>query len=177
MAAKSLLLKVSPEVHTGIQVAAGRHRRSMQGVLVVLIERWLAAGGPDPLLFDVEKAQVDSTVLVDPEARQAIEALVERVAVLQEQVSNLVAGSEAKAPGWAASMLSLLGAGEENPQAHVGHLVPPELRLNLAKQFAADLAEREGASQSTAANDGVGAYLKARGGRPSPAAAPLDGDS
>lgn len=113
MAAKSILLKVSPEAHAGIQEAAGRHQRSMQGVLVALIESWLQAGGPDPLQFDVEKPQPASGVAVDREARRAIEALVERVSDLQEQVLKLTASRDLDGLGWAQRVVSDLGVGVE----------------------------------------------------------------
>ncbi len=97
MAAKSILLKVSPEAHAGIREAAGRHRRSMQGVLVALIERWLQAGGPDPLQFDVEKPQA------------ATAATVDRVSDLQELGLRLTASGDPEGPGWAERVVSDLG--------------------------------------------------------------------
>ena len=74
MATKSILLKVTPEVHAGIQEAAGRHQRSMQSVLVALIERWLEAGGPDPLQFEWRSRwRHPKDVVRSRQARQAIE--------------------------------------------------------------------------------------------------------
>lgn len=112
MATKSILLKVTPEVHAAIVEAALRQQRSMQSVLVSLIERWLAAGGPDPLYFDLEKRQPASTEVVDRQARQAIEALVKRVYGLQEQVTNLAALRETDRQGfdeWSEQVLADLG--------------------------------------------------------------------
>lgn len=134
MAAKSILLKVSPEVHAGIQEAAGRHQRSMQVVLVALIERWLAVGGPDPLQFDIGKPAVQPSTgeAVDREARRAIQVLVERVGDLQDQVSALSASREPDGPGWADRVVSGLVGGTEHrgaPRTSAAHLSLAEQEL------------------------------------------------
>ena len=188
MAVKSILLKVSPEAHAGIQEAAGRHQRSMQGVLVALIESWLQAGGPDPLQFDVVKPQPASGAAVDRDARRAIEALVERVSDLQEQVQRLTASRDPEGPGWAERVVSDLGVGVERlgrsggspfgtavvtAQAYDGQ-IPHDMRATQAEQSAAFAAGLEGLPPSTASPDEGLAYLTALGTRPSTAAAPLD---
>lgn len=117
MSAKSILLKVTPEVHAAIQEAAGRHQRSMQNVLVALIERWLAAGGPDPLQFDLVAPQAASGEVVDREARLAIEALVERVQLLQEQVISSSRSQGAQDLGWARKVVGHLDAGRDAREA------------------------------------------------------------
>lgn len=189
MASKSILLKVSPEVHNGIQEAAGRHQRSMQSVLVALIEGWLQAGGPDPLQFNVEKPQPASGAAVDRQARRAIEALVERVSDLQEQVLRLTASSDPEGQGWAERVLSDLGVGGERrgrsgetPFGTAGWVVqeydgqiPPEMRLPEADQIAAYQDGLDALPSNATATDGNLAYLKkALGTRPRTAEAPLD---
>jgi hypothetical protein len=134
MVSKSILLKVSPEAHAGIQEAAGRHQRSMQVVLVALIERWLAAGGPDPLQFDMGQpaAAPSSGEVVDREARRAIKALVERVGDLQDQVLALEAREDQDWPGWAERVVSTLQLGAEHrgaPRTSVAHLAQAERQL------------------------------------------------
>ena len=134
MVSKSILLKVSPEVHAGIQEAAGRHQRSMQVVLAALIESWLAAGGPDPLQFDIGQpaAAPSSGEAVDREARRAIKALVERVADLQEQVLALMTSKDQDGPGWAERVVSgLLGGAEHRgvPRTSAAHLSFAEQQL------------------------------------------------
>jgi hypothetical protein len=75
MTAKSVLLKLSPEVHAAIQDAAKRHKRSMQSVLAALIDSWLAAGAPDPLNLSGKTDTVADKELVDLQARDKIRAL------------------------------------------------------------------------------------------------------
>ncbi len=188
MAAKSILLKVSPEVHAGIQEVAGRHQRSMQGVLVALIESWLQAGGPDPLQFDMQNPQAASGAAVDREARRAIEALVERVSDLQEQVLGLTASRDPGRSGWAERVVSDLGVGVERRGRSGGTpfgsavvvtktydgQIPPDMRVSQAEQLASYQAGLGGLPPSTDASDESLAYLKELGTRPSTTAAPLD---
>ena len=134
MTVKGLLIKVSPETHAGLQAAAARHQRSMQNVLVALIERWLAAGAPDPLQFDMATPPLVPPDVVDREARRAIEALVERVHLLQEQVNRGLAGREAQRQGWAERVVADLGAGagDELPEVSrrlVARLSPADQQL------------------------------------------------
>lgn len=189
MAAKSILLKVSPEVHTGIQEAAGRHQRSMQSVLVALIEGWLQAGGPDPLQFDVEKPQPASSAAVDREARRAIEALVERVSDLQEQVLRLTDSRDPEPPGWVERVVSNLGLGVERrgrsggtplssegwvPQIRVVQK-PPKMGVSQAEQFPVYQAGLEALPPNAAATEGSLANLKKTlANRPNTAEGPLD---
>ncbi len=131
---KGLLIKVSPETHAGLQTAAARHQRSMQNVLVALIERWLAVGAPDPLQFDMATPPLVPPDVVDREARRAIEALVERVHLLQEQVNRGLAGREAQRQGWAERVVADLaaGAGDELPEVSrrlVARLSPADQQL------------------------------------------------
>jgi len=189
MASKSILLKVSPEVHTKIQEAAACHQRSMQSALVALIEGWLLAGGPDPLLFNVEKPQPASGAAIDREARRAIEALVERVSDLQEKVLSLTARRDPEPPGWAEKVMSDLGVEVERrgrsggtPLDIAGWMVqeydgqiPHEMRLAVANQIAAYQAGLDAPPPNAAATDGNFANLKkALRTRPSIAEEPLD---
>lgn len=130
MSTKSILLKVSPEVHTGIQEAAGRHQRSMQVVLVALIERWLAAGGPDPLQVEMEKPLAVASEAVDREARLAIEVMIEQLKEFKEQVSGLSSNNDAESSGWGKKVLSTLLAVAE----HQGEPGKPALHIALAEQ-------------------------------------------
>ncbi len=108
MAAKSILLKVTPEVHAQIQEAAGRHGRSMQNVLVALIERWLDEGGPDPKVFDLGQPHSAPGEGVDREARRAIKRLVDIVYGLQASRHQQPSDRDSDGPGWAERVLTRL---------------------------------------------------------------------
>ena len=102
---KSILLKVSPDTHAEIQEAANRHQRSMQKVLVSLIESWLANGAPDPHLYIPSEAEQPPEHGTDPEARAAIDAMAEKLRNLQDIVMEIRDGQISSNPsnnpgGW-----------------------------------------------------------------------------
>ena len=96
MTVKSVLLKLPPEVHAQVLEASDRHQRSMQKLLVALIEGWLAQGAPDPVEFTPrsdEQAQERrfgaSVNAVDQRARQAIDLVAQHVLKLQGSLQEL----------------------------------------------------------------------------------------
>ena len=96
MAGKSVLLKLTPEAHAQVLGASERHQRSMQKLLVALIEGWLAQGAPDPIEFAPERAGTASTPAAPPaadgadqQARQAIDLMAQKILELQSSVQGL----------------------------------------------------------------------------------------
>ena len=96
MAAKSVLLKLSPEVHAQVLAASSRHQRSMQKLLVALIESWLAQGAQDPVDFAAgaskqaqESDNVDFVDTVDQQARQVVDLLSQRIMTMQDELQEL----------------------------------------------------------------------------------------
>ena len=101
MAAKSVLLKLSPEVHAQVLAASSRHQRSMQKLLVALIEGWLAQGAQDPVDFAAgaskqaqESDKVDFVDTVDQQARQVVDLLSQRMMTMQDALQELQAWRE-----------------------------------------------------------------------------------
>ena len=102
MAAKSVLLKLSAESHAQVMQASEQHQRSMQKLLVALIEDWLAQGAPDPVEFTPkpgvqaqERRSAGSVKAVDQKARQAIDLLAQHVLKLQGSFHELQARRDA----------------------------------------------------------------------------------
>ena len=96
MAGKSVLLKLTPEAHAQVLGASERHQRSMQKLLVALIEGWLAQGAPDPVEFAAEHAVMSSAPAAPPaaggadqQARQAIDLMAQKILELQSSVQDL----------------------------------------------------------------------------------------
>ena len=96
MSGKSVLLKLTPEAHTQVLRASERHQRSMQKLLVALIEGWLAQGAPDPVEFAAEHAVMSSAPAAPPpadgadqQARQAIDLMAQKILELQSSVQDL----------------------------------------------------------------------------------------
>ena len=89
MAAKSVLLKLTPEVHAAVQEAAKAHKRSMQSVLCGVIENWLDAGAPDPLSGPITTDSPRAEETVDQGARTAIEALTRHMRDIHMQVLDI----------------------------------------------------------------------------------------
>ena len=93
MPGKSVLLKLSPEAHAQVLSASERHQRSMQKLLVALIEGWLAQWAPDPVEFAAEPAVAPAPSRagegMDQRARQAIDLLAQRMLKLQSAVVEL----------------------------------------------------------------------------------------
>ena len=101
MAGKSVLLKLSPEAHAQVLAVSERHQRSMQKLLVALIEGWLAQGAPDPVEFTAgpgkqaqEPERVDFVNTVDQQAREVIDLLAQRTKALQDALQELQAWRE-----------------------------------------------------------------------------------
>lgn len=67
-----VLVKVPEELHGKFKRASARHQRSMQKVMVALLEGWIENGAPDPLAYGSHGASNSSTCYEDIEARQAL---------------------------------------------------------------------------------------------------------
>lgn len=96
MAAKSVLLKLSAESHAQVMQASERHQRSMQKLLVALIEDWLDQGAPDPVELASEPgvqahepAASRPVDAVDQRSRQAIDLLAQHMLQLQSSLQEL----------------------------------------------------------------------------------------
>lgn len=116
---KSVLLKLPPEVHTRVKDAARAHKRSMQSVLVALVESWLAAGAPDPVAFPegkpenrVEQAPQGA---IDKGARTAIEALTRTLRDIQQIALTTNKATEPE-DQWSQKVISDLKGIEYHPK-------------------------------------------------------------
>lgn len=88
MAEVGVVLKVPQPTHTRFKEACAKHDRSMQKVLLSLIEGWVANGAPDPSSYGQSDAsQRHSTQ--DLKARQAIVDLASEFKKLQDRLDAL----------------------------------------------------------------------------------------
>jgi hypothetical protein len=83
-----VVLKVPEEIHAKLRRACSKHDRSMQKVLLCLIEGWMANGAPDPIHYGKPREQTEA---IDRKARESIlrlanefDSLKNRLAVVEE---------------------------------------------------------------------------------------------
>ncbi len=89
-----VLVKLPAELHSEFKRASARHQRSMQKVVLALLEGWVTNGSPDPLTYGNHRADTGQGVLEDTGAREALmkvaielKELSQRVAVIEKQQS------------------------------------------------------------------------------------------
>jgi len=130
---KSILLKLSPEVHEKIQAAAHLHRRSMQMLLQALIETWLLDGAADPL-NDLRGTEDSSSKAVDDGARTAIAGMADHIQELQTITAELVSQiAELKRPttpgdAWAEQVLDGIQDGHRLQSDQPGRQKPRSIQ-------------------------------------------------
>ena len=85
-----VLVKVPAELHSAFKRASGQHQRSMQKVMVALLEGWIESGAPDPLSYGSgqHKAGKQSST-EDLGARQALLQVATELKELKQRVAQL----------------------------------------------------------------------------------------
>lgn len=113
MAEVGVVLKVPQGTHTKLKAACNKHDRSMQKVLLALIEGWVANGAPDPITYGKSiDSKVDERVAVDLEARQSLKVLSKEIGVLKDRL-NMIDNELARASVIYESMKNLGGLLDE----------------------------------------------------------------
>lgn len=82
-----VLVKVPEELHSKFKRASARHQRSMQKVMVALLEGWIENGAPDPLVYGSHGAPNSSTCSEDIEARKALIHVAAEIKELKERLA------------------------------------------------------------------------------------------
>ena len=72
MAEVGVVLKVPQPTHTRFKEACAKHDRSMQKVLLSLLEGWVANGAPDPSSYGGKSEGTKQHSAEDLKARRAI---------------------------------------------------------------------------------------------------------
>ena len=113
MAEVGVVLKVPQDTHAKLKAACNKHDRSMQKVLLALIEGWVANGAPDPITYgNPLDVGCDERGAVDIEARQGLKLLTKDLNSLTDRFKVLET-ELARASVIFDSMRSLRGFGEE----------------------------------------------------------------
>lgn len=81
-----VVLKVPEDTHTKLKRACSKHDRSMQKVLLALIEGWVANGSPDPLTYGKEIEQQEGC---DRIAREGLRTLARELQAVATKVEAL----------------------------------------------------------------------------------------
>jgi hypothetical protein len=84
-----VVLKVPQPTHTRFKEACAKHDRSMQKVLLSLIEGWVANGAPDPSAYGRQSDVSQGRSTQDLKARQAIIDLASDLNKLQDRLDSL----------------------------------------------------------------------------------------
>ena len=89
MAEIGVVLKVPQATHARFKEACAKHDRSMQKVLLGLIEGWVANGAPDPSSYGRKSDGSPQHSMQDLKARQAIIDLASELKKLQDRLDAL----------------------------------------------------------------------------------------
>ena len=89
MAEVGVVLKLPQATHARFKEACAKHDRSMQKVLLGLIEGWVANGAPDPSSYGRKTDRTEQHSAQDLKARQAIVDLATKVQKLQVRLEAL----------------------------------------------------------------------------------------
>jgi hypothetical protein len=84
-----VVLKVPQPTHTRFKEACAKHDRSMQKVLLSLIEGWVANGAPDPSSYGGKAEGSKQVSAADLKARQAIIDLASALQKMQVRLEEL----------------------------------------------------------------------------------------
>lgn len=85
-----VLVKVPAELHSAFKRASGQHQRSMQKVMVALLEGWIESGAPDPLNYGSGQHQAgQQSSIEDIGARQALLQVAAELKELKQRVAQL----------------------------------------------------------------------------------------
>jgi hypothetical protein len=83
------VLKVPQPTHTRFKEACAKHDRSMQKVLLSLIEGWVANGAPDPSSYGSKSDGTKQLSAEDLKARRAIVDLASALQKMQVRLDQL----------------------------------------------------------------------------------------
>ncbi len=89
MAEVGVVLKVPQSTHARFKEACAKHDRSMQKVLLSLIEGWVASGAQDPGTYGRISDPPHQNQVEDLKARQAIVELAAALKKLQDRLAEL----------------------------------------------------------------------------------------
>ena len=92
MAEIGVLVKVPEELHSQLKRASARHQRSMQKVVLALLEGWIAHGAPDPLNYGNPEATGNQHGFEDAGAREALIQVAAELKELKQRISAIETG-------------------------------------------------------------------------------------
>lgn len=84
-----VLVKVPAELHAELKRASLRHKRSMQKVVLALLEGWIERGAPDPLKYGETKGTAEEPLVKDPEAREAMVLLAKQLTQVNQRMKAI----------------------------------------------------------------------------------------
>lgn len=91
-----VLVKVPAELHAEFKRASARHQRSMQKVMLALLEGWLENGTPDPLNYGKAQTNAPNQNIEDKEAREALLRLAAEVSKIEKRLEEIEADKATK---------------------------------------------------------------------------------
>ena len=113
MADIGVLVKVSAETHVQLKKACGKHQRSIQKVMLALLEGWLASGAPDPLEYGSEGGgEPVQHAFADQAARESILKLAYDIEDIESKLKaqELGKGAGASRKNWDAFYAAVIEA-------------------------------------------------------------------
>lgn len=84
-----VLVKVPAELHAELKLASLRHKRSMQKVVLALLEGWIERGAPDPLTYGSSKGTAGESAVEDPEARNAMVLMAKQLVQVNQRMKAI----------------------------------------------------------------------------------------
>jgi hypothetical protein len=81
-----VLVKVPAELHSELKRASTRHQRSMQKVMLALLEGWIENGAPDPLSYGSHQEHRGNTATEDAGAREALIKMAEELKKIDKRL-------------------------------------------------------------------------------------------
>ena len=116
MADIGVLVKVSAETHVQLKKACGKHQRSIQKVMLALLEGWLANGAPDPLEYGSPGGgEPVQHTFADQAARESILKLASDIEGLKSKLKalELGKGADASSKNWDAFFAAVTEAASQ----------------------------------------------------------------
>ena len=92
-----VLVKVPAELHSAFKRASAQHQRSMQKVMVALLEGWIESGAPDPLNYGRGQHPGQQSSIEDIGARQALLQVASELKELKQRIALLEQDEPTKA--------------------------------------------------------------------------------
>lgn len=115
MSEVGLVLRVPEETHRKLKSACARHDRSMQKVVLALIEGWVANGSPDPSSYGREVvSRIDHERGIDIKARHALQDLSQTMKSLTDRIDKYESALDKLSDEFNSLLISLIA----NPKAY-----------------------------------------------------------